>query len=221
MEETKKCPYCGEEILAEAKKCKHCGEWLENKPVSSVPDKNQNNNARPQMPSSEDPKGAVENVPVKEKLLKAIQTYINSHQVKSKYVFLLDEINGAVLDRHKKLYAHVTTDEKPLLAVNNKIIGVVGGYGWSGLLITDKKLYYKCTVDKFWASIIALANKGEMPLESIRKIAIGESDGCFGTSYIGHRLIINKKTVGLLRMGGAITWNDETINELTQIFKQL
>ncbi len=29
MEETKRCPYCGEEILAVAKKCKYCGEWLE------------------------------------------------------------------------------------------------------------------------------------------------------------------------------------------------
>ena len=31
-QKTKKCPFCGEEILAVAKKCKHCGEWLNKYP---------------------------------------------------------------------------------------------------------------------------------------------------------------------------------------------
>lgn len=35
MEEKKRCPYCGEEILAIARKCKHCGEWLDTPPTTN------------------------------------------------------------------------------------------------------------------------------------------------------------------------------------------
>ena len=40
MEDTKRCPYCGEEILSVAVKCKHCGSMLASPPAgtpSTVP----------------------------------------------------------------------------------------------------------------------------------------------------------------------------------------
>lgn len=40
MNSTKRCPYCGEEILATAKKCKHCGEWLIKDVAISQPNPN-------------------------------------------------------------------------------------------------------------------------------------------------------------------------------------
>ena len=36
MNDTKNCPYCGEEILIAAKKCKHCREWLKNEDTTTA-----------------------------------------------------------------------------------------------------------------------------------------------------------------------------------------
>jgi membrane protein YdbS with pleckstrin-like domain len=36
-EPTKRCPYCGEVILAVARKCKHCGEFLDREPPAAAP----------------------------------------------------------------------------------------------------------------------------------------------------------------------------------------
>ena len=43
--ETKRCPYCGEEILAVAKKCKYCGEWLNTEDIMPGASTNGNNSS--------------------------------------------------------------------------------------------------------------------------------------------------------------------------------
>ncbi|MCM1032089.1 MAG: hypothetical protein NC410_11685 [Oscillibacter sp.] len=156
---------------------------------------------------------------LKEKLIETIETYVKSHAIKSSNVYLLDDITPKLLALHQKRYAaQMGNNERPLLVVNKSILGTIGGYGWSGLLITDKKIYYKCIKDAFYAGLVALSVKGEIPLEQISSINIGEHDACFGVAYMGHQLVINGKVLGLLRMGGSVEFDDKAIEELNQIF---
>ena len=154
-----------------------------------------------------------------EKLIKAIKDYERHALPISKNVFTGNNITAELIEKHCNRYGITCQEEQPLLIVNDSIVGSFGGYGWTGLMITDKTLYYKCTKDSFFSGLIALSSKGIIPLEQVHTIAIGHHDTCFGTAYVGHQLVINNEVMGLLRMGGSIEYDDKAISQLTHIFK--
>lgn len=154
-----------------------------------------------------------------EKLIKAIKDYERHALPISKNVFTGDNITAELIEKHCSRYGINCQGEQPILIVNDSIVGSFGGYGWTGLMITDKTLYYKCTKDSFLSGLVALSSKGIIPLEQVHTIAIGHHDTCFGTAYVGHQLVINNEVMGLLRMGGSIEYDEKAISQLTHIFK--
>lgn len=154
-----------------------------------------------------------------ENLIKAIKDYECHALPISKNVFTGDNITAELIEKHCNRYGITCQEEQPLLIVNDSIVGSFGGYGWTGLMITDKTLYYKFTKDSFFSGLIALSSKGIIPLEQVHTIAIGHHDTCFGTAYVGHQLVINNEVMGLLRMGGGIEYDEKAISQLTHIFK--
>ena len=119
----------------------------------------------------------------------------------------------------KRLRMRLRSDETPLLTVNKKIIGNVGGYGWSGILITDKTLYYRVLKASFFTGVIAMNNIGRIPIEQITSLQIGNLDACYGMAYVGHQFIVNGNVLGLLRMGGGIEFNGKLIDILRELFE--
>lgn len=154
-----------------------------------------------------------------EKLIKAIKDYERHALPISKNVFTGDNITAELIEKHCNRYGINCQGEQPILIVNDSIVGSFGGYSWTGLMITDKTLYYKCTKDSFLSGLVALSSKGIIPLEQVHTISIGHHDTCFGTAYVGHQLVINNEVMGLLRMGGSIEYDEKAISQLTHIFK--
>lgn len=153
------------------------------------------------------------------KLFANIDALKESGETLPKALFL-SPLPQDVLERHeKRLGIKLQPDEKPLLAVNKKIIGTVGGYGWTGILLTDKNLYYRLLKDAFYSSVIAIPNKGSIAMGQLFSLQVGNHDGCLGTAYIGHQLLANGKVLGLLRMGGDIVFDDKLIDLLRKLFE--
>ena len=79
----------------------------------------------------------------KENIIKAIKDYECHALPVSKNVFTGDNITAELIEKHCNRYGINCQGEQPLLSINDSIVGSFGGYGWTGLMITDKTLYYK------------------------------------------------------------------------------
>ena len=131
-------------------------------------------------------------------------------------------------------------DETPMLAlktwpdVQDKIGAFLHAKGPKGvasycensrpgtMMITNCRLVYKrLKPDKFLAGFqLKGSESGAVPLNDIKEIKIGRHDRCFGSAYIGHQLIVNGRVVGLMRMGGGMFYDDETIEYLNKLFAE-
>ncbi|MFA7096636.1 MAG: hypothetical protein WC383_09170 [Gammaproteobacteria bacterium] len=138
---------------------------------------------------------------------------------KSKNISVLNEITEKQIHFHtSKLHLNLDKDEKPIVLVNTK--KGVRLYGFSGFVLTNKKIHFSLTKRFFLASFLPLSEKPrKLNLESIDSFQIGEHDSCFGSTYVGHDLVVNEKPLGLVRLGFGLMYDEEAlvyINELSK-----
>ena len=157
---------------------------------------------------------------VADALENAINTYQSSRIPKSKKLLLMDAIPDKVIDIHSKYYAHISEGERAMVLFGSFYTKGLGSYGVSGVVVSDRKLYYRTLKDSFWTGIMASKeHEGAIPLDQIKELRIGEHDHCYGTHYVGHQLIINGKVMGLVRMGNGLMLDEEMIDGINQIGK--
>jgi len=136
---------------------------------------------------------------------------------KSLNISVLADITEKQISFHvRKLHLVLDRDEKPLLVLNTK--PGVRLYGFTGFVITNKKIHFSLTKRFFFASIFPIGEKPRsLKLESIDSFQIGEHDSCMGTTYVGHDLLVNKQALGLVRLGFKLTYDDKALKYINDL----
>lgn len=136
---------------------------------------------------------------------------------KSSNISVLEDITEKQISFHvRKLHLVLDREEKPLIVLNNK--PGVRLYAFTGFVITDKRIHFSLTKRFFFASIFPIGEKPrKLKLESVDSIQIGEHDSCFGTTYVGHDLVINKQALGLVRLGFKLIYDDKALKYINEL----
>lgn len=155
-----------------------------------------------------------------DRLMAAINAFRNSHLTKTKTVLLFDDISKNVLDRHKRIYADVGPDELPILAVNALKMAMTGLTTTTGLLITDRFLYFKCLKDKSYSEMTGATLKGKIPLSDIVEVRADNNVEASHRSGEYINLTVNGNKIGsLLLEVEMFTLIDAVSDELNWIFR--
>lgn len=131
---------------------------------------------------------------------------------RSKNIVIGNNVSDKTLTTfHRTLKFELQHEEKILLLLNPKK-GIIF-YGFTGVVITNMRIFVSPLKRSFFASLIPLrAKTASIPLAQINSFQIGEHDTCFGTAYVGHNFMINGIVLGLVRLGVAVLYDEEARN---------
>ena len=145
--------------------------------------------------------------------------YVNE---KSKNVYVINAINDECLVNHQKKYLKLDNDEKPLLVLNGKKSLLAKLMPFTGFVVTSKKIHFSLLKRSFFTGLYPFREKPRnLNLESVDSFQIGEHDSCMGSAYVGHDLRINNQTLGLVRLGFSIEYDEEALNYINELSKYL
>lgn len=157
------------------------------------------------------------------KLENAIREFdLNYNGKKSLNISVLESITQEHLNFHiKKLDLLLQSDEKPLLMLNLK--KGIRLYGFSGFLITDKKIHFSLLKRSYFAAYFPRKDKSLLPVKlvDVNSFQIGKHDSCAGTTYVGHDLVINNQSLGLVRLGFGLLYDEEALNYINGLSRDL
>ena len=127
------------------------------------------------------------------------------------------EIPNQLIEKHKKKYLDMSSDEEVLVLLEGQRFG--GAF--TGVTITNRKIHYQTLKKSIFTSVLQWwlkGPKGSKVIADLESIEIAEHDTCLGTSYIGHELRINDEILGYVRMGKGILYDQDAKEFLNGLF---
>jgi hypothetical protein len=155
-----------------------------------------------------------------EQLIADFQT--RNQEKQSKNIFLGEDIPSDLLAFHKKAYAKLENDEKPLLLLNKQSLIKWWTYGFTGLLITGKGIHYKvCRMRNLIITDFPFYYPCKIEWQKVNILEFAEQNVTLKKQYEGHEFYINGENAGMIRMGYSLAVDVKALDYLNSLFDYL